>query len=407
MKLPPKWALQSLDDLVHELEAGVSVNGEDEPARPPEAGVLKVSAVSEGRFIPSENKRILGRDISRAATRPRKGSILVSRSNTPSLVGDSALVTSEHGHLFLPDKLWQIVLKHPDQVATAWLAQVLQTQRVRTHLIRLATGTSDSMKNISKPAFLSLEIACPTFPEQQKIAAILGTWDEALEKLDALLAAKQRRKQALMQQLLSGKRRLPKTSGVWQRRRLGSLLEPITRPVPKPNASFLAAGVRSHGRGIFLKRDFEPKDIALEELYEIRTDDLVVNITFAWEGAVAIVPPEANGALVSHRFPAFRVNEAESCLSFLRHYILTKRFVFDCGLASPGGAGRNRVLSKTAFLDIELAVPPVAEQRRIGDILDAADAELRLLRRQRDALDQQKRGLMQQLLTGRLRVKPA
>jgi type I restriction enzyme S subunit len=78
--------------------------------------------------------------------------------------------------------------------------------------------------------------------------------------------------------------------------------------------------------------------------------------------------------------------------------------VFKCGLASPGGAGRNRVLSKNAFLAIELSVPSASHQEAIGEILDTADAELRLLRQQRTALDQQKRGLMQQLLTGRVRV---
>lgn len=230
-------------------------------------------------------------------------------------------------------------------------------------------------------------------PEQRKIADILGAWDEALEKLDALISAKARRKQGLMQQLLFGKVRLYGYSAPWARRNLRELITPVVRPVTKPQGSFLAAGIRSHGRGVFLKQDFDPEDISLEELFELRTDDLVVNITFAWEGAAAIVPAHANGALVSHRFPAFRVNESTAALSFLRHYILTKRFVFDCGLASPGGAGRNRVLSKTAFLDMELSVPDAAEQAAIGEILDAADTELANLRDQRAALDQQKRGL--------------
>lgn len=155
---------------------------------------------------------------------------------------------------------------------------------------------------------------------------------------------------------------------------------------------------------MFLKPDFEAEDIALDELFEIRTGDLILNITFAWEGAAAVVPASANGALVSHRFPTFRVRESDADISFLRHYILTKRFVFDCGLASPGGAGRNRVLSKSAFMAIRLSVPPASEQRAIGGILDTADAELRLLGDKRTALDQQKRGLMQQLLTGKMRV---
>jgi hypothetical protein len=263
-----------------------------------------------------------------------------------------------------------------------------------------ALGYSRHFKELQETVF-----ALPPLPEQRKIADILTTWDEALTQLDALIEAQERRKKALMQQLLTGKKRFPGFKGKWKTVNLRDVLEPITRPTAKPHGKFLAAGIRSHGKGVFLKHDFIPANIALDELFELKTGDLVVNITFAWEGAAAIVPPEADGALVSHRFPAFGFREGKAVRSFFRHYIRTHRFVFDCGLASPGGAGRNRVLSKSAFLDIELPLPPVEEQQKIGDILDTADQQLTLLRTQRTALDQQKRGLMQRLLTGRLRVK--
>ncbi len=258
--------------------------------------------------------------------------------------------------------------------------------------------------NLNAAALRDYIIDLPTLAEQRKIADILSTWDEALTQLDALIEAQDRRKKALMQQLLTGKKRFPGFKGKWKTVSLGDVLEPITRPTAKPQGKFLAAGIRSHGKGVFLKHDFIPADIALDELFELKTGDLVVNITFAWEGAAAIVPPEADGALVSHRFPAFGFREGKAARSFFRHYIRTHRFVFDCGLASPGGAGRNRVLSKSAFLDIELPLPHIEEQQKIGTILDTADQQLTLLRTQRTALDQQKRGLMQRLLTGKLRV---
>ncbi|MFN0080101.1 MAG: restriction endonuclease subunit S [Prosthecobacter sp.] len=270
----------------------------------------------------------------------------------------------------------------------------------------LAVGKGSTFREITLEDLRQIEVPSPPLPEQRKIADILSTWDEALTQLDALIEAQERRKQALMQQLLTGKKRFPGFKAKWKTASLGDVLEPITRPTAKPQGKFLAAGIRSHGKGVFLKHDFIPANIALDELFELKTGDLVVNITFAWEGAAAIVPPEADGALVSHRFPAFGFREGKAARSFFRHYIRTHRFVFDCGLASPGGAGRNRVLSKSAFLDIELPLPPIEEQQKIGDILDTADQQLTLLRTQRTALDQQKRGLMQRLLTGKLRVKP-
>jgi type I restriction enzyme S subunit len=267
-----------------------------------------------------------------------------------------------------------------------------------------SVGSAQGGFNATKLSALSIPI--PPLPEQRKIAAILSTWDEALEKLDALIAAKDRRKQALIQQLLTGQKRVKGFSGKWRTQELGSAVTPISRPVPKPVEPFLAAGIRSHGKGVFLKPDFKPSEIALDELFQLRTNDLVVNITFAWEGALAIVPPEANGALVSHRFPAFRCVDGKTALGFIRHLVRTKHFVFSCGLSSPGGAGRNRVLSKTSFLKIVVSMPSFPEQTEIAAILDTCDEELRILRTQRVALDQQKRGLMQRLLTGRVRVHP-
>lgn len=277
-----------------------------------------------------------------------------------------------------------------------------ESQRIRNSVVLAGHGTG----RLPLEVLQEYPVSKPSLPEQRKIADILTTWDEALENLDGLIAAKDRRKKALMQQLLTGNKRVSGATGTWRSTTLSKVLESVTRPTPKPANAFLAAGIRSHGRGVFLKPDFAPADIALDELYEIKAGDLIVNITFAWEGAAAIVPAEADGALVSHRFPTFAFRAGKASRSFFHHYIRTKRFVFDCGLASPGGAGRNRVLSKPAFLKIELMLPPIEEQEAIGEILDTCDAELTLLRRQRDALDLQKRGLMQRLLTGKIRVQP-
>ena len=183
------------------------------------------------------------------------------------------------------------------------------------------------------------------------------------------------------------------------------MIEQVSRIVKKPKNAFLAAGIRSHGKGVFLKKEFDPKDIELEELFEIKKDDFIVNITFAWEGACAFVPENANGALVSHRFPTFRVQEPNAAISFLKHFILTKEFVFNCGFASPGGAGRNRVLNKKVFLKTILNAPNVLEQKKIGDLLDTIALEIKKLREQRNFVDLQKKGLMQKLLTGKIRVK--
>ncbi len=209
-----------------------------------------------------------------------------------------------------------------------------------------------------------------------------------------------------MQQLLTAKMRFKEfKTQRWQSMTLGDVVTHKPREITKPNGAFLAAGIRSHGKGVFLKPDFEAKDIALDELFQLRTNDLVVNITFGWEGAVAIVPPEADGALVSHRFPTFTFKPGISSPGYFRHVIRQKWFIHEMGLASPGGAGRNRLLSKSDFLRIPVEMPSIEEQQRIADVLNACDREINLLERQLAALKEQKRGLMQKLLTGEVRVK--
>ncbi|MBN2169260.1 MAG: restriction endonuclease subunit S, partial [Actinobacteria bacterium] len=95
----------------------------------------------------------------------------------------------------------------------------------------------------------------------------------------------------------------------------------------------------------------------------------------------------------------------EADIDFIRNLILTKRFVWDLGLISPGGAGRNRVLNQKYFLKLKVLVPSVEIQEMLGKILTTADNEMRLSEDYLNALEKQKRGLMQKLLTGEVRVK--
>ena len=109
MNHPQKSGYVPLSCIISELESGVSVNGEDRLAASDEQGVLKVSAISDGRFHPRENKAIVPGDRSRVTVSPRCGDLLISRANTLDLVGACGYVEHDYPHLFLPDKLWKVV----------------------------------------------------------------------------------------------------------------------------------------------------------------------------------------------------------------------------------------------------------------------------------------------------------
>jgi type I restriction enzyme S subunit len=262
-----------------------------------------------------------------------------------------------------------------------------------------------SVVHIYSKQLSQLYIPLPSLSEQKAIADCLSTWDAAINKQTQLVAAKQELKKALMQQLLSGKKRLPGFDGEWETNRFDYLLDYTPRPVQKPNTSFTKLGIRSHCKGTFQNIGFEPENIAIDTLYMVKPKDLIVNITFAWEGAVAIVKDKDIGALVSHRFPTYTFKEGISDADFFKQFIKSKRFRYLLELISPGGAGRNRVLSKKELNKLKITIPPYQEQTAIAQVLNAADKEITLLNNQLEQLKAQKRGLMQQLLTGKKRLK--
>lgn len=191
----------------------------------------------------------------------------------------------------------------------------------------------------------------------------------------------------------------------WGNKKLSDCHNYTPREVPKPSSSFFALGIRCHAKGIFHKNDFELEDLAMDVLYEVMENDLIVNITFAWEHAIAIAGKQDDGGLVSHRFPTYTFKTKNAIPEFFRYFILQKKFKYQLDLISPGGAGTNRVMSKKDFPKIEVTIPRVEEQKAIATILDNAFNELSLLRNKRDMLKEQKKGLMQILLTRKKRLK--
>lgn len=280
---------------------------------------------------------------------------------------------------------------------------IFKNPKVSIDLKKIATGIS--VFSISKSELQKLKIPLPPLPEQQKIAEILSTWDEAIDQCKKIIDELKARNKGLAQNLLTGKMRVKGFEDKWKVKAINECMSFTPRPVIKPTQNYLALGLRSHGKGIFHKTDFDPAAIAMETMYEVKENDLVINITFAWEHAVAIVSKKDEGGLVSHRFPTYVFNTQNALPEFFKHFILRKYFKFLLDLISPGGAGRNRVMSKTDFLKLEIKLPKVEEQKAIATILDKATEELNQYQRKLEKLQLQKKGLMQQLLTGKVRVK--
>ncbi len=203
-----KWVEGCLGDAVLALEAGVSVNSVDDETSVSSGRILKTSAVANGIFIPTESKTIARYDTHRAKTTPIKNTLLISRMNTPDLVGEVGYVGADYPDLFLPDRLWMARFRFDNSCSVRWLSFLLSTERFKGMIRATATGTSGSMKNISKESLLSLPIRFPSPEEQVAIATILSDMATEIEALKKRRAKTQDLKQAMMQELLTGRTRL-------------------------------------------------------------------------------------------------------------------------------------------------------------------------------------------------------
>jgi type I restriction enzyme, S subunit len=158
---------------------------------------------------------------------------------------------------------------------------------------------------------------------------------------------------------------------------LGEILTLQRRPVEvHPNREYAEIGVRSFGKGIFHKQPRTGLEVGDKELYVVKSGDFVLQITFAWEGAVGLASESEDGMYCSTRFPTFRVNEDICDPKYLLNYFRTNAGVSQLGNISPGSAGRNRVLSVKRIPEIFVPLPPLDEQRRIVAHIEALAARI-------------------------------
>ena len=168
---------------------------------------------------------------------------------------------------------------------------------------------------------------------------------------------------------------------VWEQRKLSELLEKYEDPVETPHDGYERVGIRSHAKGTFHSFVEPGKELDTAKMYRVAADKFILNITFAWEHAVAITDNNDAGKLVSHRFPQFSFNPKLKP-HFFKYLMLDKKFREHLELSSPGGAGRNRVLKISDMLKYEIKLPSIEEQIKIGEYFDSLDYLITLHQRQ-------------------------
>ncbi|MDM8552417.1 restriction endonuclease subunit S [Desulfobacterales bacterium HSG2] len=192
----------------------------------------------------------------------------------------------------------------------------------------------------------------------------------------------------------------------WETKKIDSLFTRIRKSVKvEPDEIYEEIGIRSHGKGLFHKEPVTGEKIGNKSVFWIETNCLVLNIVFAWEQAVAKTTDLEKGKIASHRFPMYKAKPQITDLDYVLYFFKSPIGKHSLGLASPGGAGRNKTLGQGEFSKLKIPYPPYPEQQKIAKILTTWDKAIELTQELIQAKTRRKKGLMQQLLTGKKRFE--
>lgn len=244
-----------------------------------------------------------------------------------------------------------------------------------------------TMHHITKQSMEKRFIPVPPLGEQRKIAEVLGVWDLAIAKQVQLVERLTQRKRALMQRLLTAKLRLPGFSTPWKKVKLGDVAE-LYQPQTIQSEDLLQTGYPVYGANGF---------IGYYSSYNHEHSQVVITCRGSSCGAVNFTPEKCwitGNAMVLNVDNNRDVNK-----SFFYYLISNSSFI---NLIS--GSGQPQIVRRP-LLKFELHIPPLDEQTAIAEVLTAADREIELAQAKLELYRRQKRGLMQQLLTGKKRIK--
>lgn len=326
------------------------------------------------------------------------------------MVGDVGYVAEAHTNIYLPDRLWLARAKRSSDTDMRWLTYYFASDPGARELRGLATGTSGSMKNIPKDRVLGLEISVPSGAEQRAIADALVCADGLIDGLERAIAKKQAIKQGMMQQLLSGRTRLPGFSKAWVDLRAGDLgtfrggsgfAPRFQGAVSGPIPFFKVSDMNNDGNELFMR---EANNYVTEVQRKSMGAVLMPAdaIVFAKVGAAVFLERKrilTMPSCIDNNMAAYTVDKSRVTARFL-HYLLSA-----FPMSSLVATGALPSLNGGQLRSIPISLPTeLEEQKAIAAVLTDSDAEIGALETRLVKARDIKIGMMQQLLTGHVRL---
>ncbi|MBK9123482.1 MAG: restriction endonuclease subunit S [Chloroflexi bacterium] len=399
--VPPGWTIERFGDHIEFAQNGFSRRETVSEFGPI---VLRIANITGGRISLHEISQYEMTDEELSTYRLKPGDLLFVRVNgSAQYIGRCALVGNWSVPMAFDENI--IRLRAAKTYSPKFLYYLLSSPLVRSRLLAEINWSTGGQFTISQPILKSLKLPLPPLPEQRKIAAILSTWDEAIGTVEALIAALKRRKQGLMQRLLTGEVRFPGFTEPWREVRLGEALAQVQRPTrTSTDGSYRLIGVRWYVAGVHIHDTRDGGDIVTASLSQVRTDDITYNKMWVSKAAFGVVPQEYDGAFCTSEYPLFRAESDYLVTDYMGYLFFDRKFQKVATDLCRGTTGRVR-LDPADFLRIEVLLPRPDEQVMITNLLKSVDETIQGREVYLSRLREQKRGLMQRLLTGDVRVK--
>lgn len=185
----------------------------------------------------------------------------------------------------------------------------------------------------------------------------------------------------------------------WEVLRVDSVIQRVKSKVEVEDIEeYQQIGIRSHAKGIFHKELVTGEELGNKSVFWIKENCFIVNIVFAWEHAIAKTSEDEKGMIASHRFPMYEPKDNKVDIDYILYFFKSKRGKHLLGLASPGGAGRNKTLGQKEFSELKIPVPPIKEQKKIVEIMITIDSVIKQQEKIIRTKENYKIGLRQKLL---------
>ena len=290
-----------------------------------------------------------------------------------------------------------------DEILAKFLAYFFKTIVWQNQVKSVANyGARFDRINITDNAFFSLKILLPPLDEQEKIAEILSTWDEAINLTINLIKSKKQFKKALMQNLLTAKIRFSEFQDEWEETKLGKILK---ERKAYQNKGFDLEHVSLTKDGVVPKSERYDRDFLVKDdnkQYKItRLNDICYNPANLKFGVIC--KNNYGDGIFSPIYVTFECcNELDN--DFAGFYLTQNDFIQKVRKFEEGTVYERMAVSPEDFLRFKIKLPNLNEQQKIAEVLTACDDEINLLKLKLENLKKQKQGLMQKLLSGKVRI---